>query len=67
MKYWEYLVKNRIIIFVIVFGVFIAFFLLGLAMPEVNSLVELKWLAVILGVPAATFLIGNYINWRKLK
>lgn len=66
MRYWEYLKKNRVIIFVVVVGIFLAFYLLGLAMPEVNSLIELKWLALILGIPITVFIIGNYVNWRKL-
>lgn len=68
MNYWRYISKQRGIKFggVVIAGMLL-FYLAGFFMPEIDSLVEGKYLAFIIGIPVAIFFIGNYIQWRKLK
>lgn len=56
----------RGVVALVVLSAFITFYLLGLFMPSVDSLVELKILGVILGVVLSVLFIGNYVSWRKL-
>lgn len=66
MSFWEYISRGIGIKFAgIVLVLFALFYLAGLWMPEINSLVELKHLAWIIGVPLAVFFIGNYYVWHR--
>lgn len=68
MTYWKYISKGiGVRVFGIVIGCMLLFWLVGLWMPELNSLVEIKYLAAIIGIPLIVFFIGNYVAWRKLK
>ena len=66
MNYWKY-ISNGIGVkfFGVVLILFVLFYFAGLFMPGVNSLIELKYLAVIIGIPLALFFVGNYVSWRK--
>lgn len=68
MSYWQYIAKQKGLKFAgVVLAAFAVFYFAGLFMPQIDSLIELKWLALIVGVPVALFFVGNYFAWRKLK
>ena len=68
MNYWRYISKQRGIKFggVVIAGMLL-FYLAGFFMPGIDSLIELKYLAFIIGIPVAIFFIGNYVAYKKLK
>lgn len=67
LSYWEYISKGiGVKIIGVVLVCFGLIYLAGFLYPEVSSLIELKYLAVIIGAPMALFFIGNYVAWRKL-
>lgn len=65
MSYWDYIKKNTSIFMLIVLGAFAVIYIRGLWYPNVDSWQEAKYLALIIGIPAALFFVGNYVNWKK--
>ena len=51
----------------VVIIVFIVFYIVGIGKDTIDSIVELKYLIAILGIPIAVFFLGNYINYKKQK
>lgn len=61
MKYWDYLKKNRVIIFIVVIVIMVAFYVAGFWMPGINSVIEGRYLLLIIGIPLTIFIIGTLI------
>jgi len=66
MTYFQYIKKNTRPFMIVVVVLFILFYIAGFWFAEVDSMVEGKYLLLILGIPAVLFFGVNYFKWRKL-
>ena len=65
MTYWQYLKRNHIWVLFLVSAIMVAIWFTGLT-SGIDSGIEAKFLALIIGIPSAVVFIGNYIKWKQL-
>jgi hypothetical protein len=66
MKYFTYLKKNRIVVFLIVIAVMILFYIAGFGM-NVDSRTEGLYLIAIIGIPLTIIGVVTLVQWYRNK
>ncbi len=65
MRFWDYLKKNRVVYLIAVITIMVIFYAVGFLFPEVDHVVEGRYLLLIIGIPTTIFLVVSFIQWKK--